>query len=78
MEQALIGFVEGRVVRYSALQTADLSIRKIAALEALSRRAEPLNAKWLDSNRAGAQHLADVGRDRLVPGPQAAAEAAAP
>jgi uncharacterized protein YfaS (alpha-2-macroglobulin family) len=31
------------------LPTADLSIRKIAALEALSRRAEPLNAKWLDS-----------------------------
>ncbi len=49
MEQALIGFVEGRVVRYSAMPTADLSIRKIAALEALSRRAEPLNAKWLDS-----------------------------
>ena len=49
MEQALIGFVEGRVVRSSALATADLSIRKIAALEALSRRAEPLNAKWLDS-----------------------------
>ncbi len=49
MEQALIGFVEGRIVRYSALPTADLSIRKIAALEALSRRAEPLNAKWLDS-----------------------------
>src|SRR6185369_14801156 len=40
---------EGRVVRSSALATADLSIRKIAALEALSRRAEPLNAKWLDS-----------------------------
>jgi uncharacterized protein YfaS (alpha-2-macroglobulin family) len=49
MEQALVGFVEGRVVRGSALPTADLSIRKIAALEALSRRAEPFNAKWLDS-----------------------------
>ncbi|MEP7329771.1 MAG: alpha-2-macroglobulin family protein, partial [Betaproteobacteria bacterium] len=49
MEQALIGFVEGRLVRFSAMPTADLSIRKIAALEALSRRAEPLNAKWLDS-----------------------------
>ncbi len=49
MEQALIGFVEGRVVRYSALPTADLTIRKIAALEALSRRSQPLNAKWLDS-----------------------------
>ncbi len=49
MEQALIGFVEGRIVRYSALPTADLAIRKVAALEALSRRAEPLNAKWLES-----------------------------
>ena len=49
MEQALIAFVEGRVVRYSALPTADLSIRKIAALEALSRRQEAFNAKWLDS-----------------------------
>jgi uncharacterized protein YfaS (alpha-2-macroglobulin family) len=49
MEQALIGFVEGRIVRYSALPTADLAIRKVAALEALSRRKEPLNAKWLDS-----------------------------
>ena len=49
MEQALIGFIEGRIIRRSALDTADLSIRKMAALEALSRRAEPLNAKWLDS-----------------------------
>jgi hypothetical protein len=31
MEQALIGFVEGRIVRYSALPTADLAIRKVAA-----------------------------------------------
>ena len=38
MERALVGFVEGRVVRYSALPTADLAIRKIAAIEALSRR----------------------------------------
>ena len=49
MEQALIAFVEGRVIRHGALPTADLAIRKIAALEALSRRAEPFNAKWLDS-----------------------------
>jgi len=49
MQQALIGFVEGRVVRYSALPTADLAIRKVAALEALSRRSEAINAKWLDS-----------------------------
>jgi len=49
LAQALIGFVEGRIVRYSALPTADLAIRKVAALEALSRRKEPLNAKWLES-----------------------------
>jgi uncharacterized protein YfaS (alpha-2-macroglobulin family) len=49
MEQALVAFVEGRVIRGSALPTADLSIRKMAALEALSRRSEPLNPKWLDS-----------------------------
>jgi uncharacterized protein YfaS (alpha-2-macroglobulin family) len=49
MEQALVAFVEGRVVRYSALPTADLAIRKVAALEALSRRKEALNPKWLES-----------------------------
>jgi uncharacterized protein YfaS (alpha-2-macroglobulin family) len=49
MERALVGFVEGRVVRYSVLPTADLSIRKIAALEALSRRKQPIDARWLDS-----------------------------
>ncbi|MFA9219534.1 MAG: alpha-2-macroglobulin, partial [Sphingomonadaceae bacterium] len=37
MEEGLRGFVQGRVVRYSALRTADLAVRKIAALEALSR-----------------------------------------
>jgi hypothetical protein len=49
MEQALVAFVEGRVIRSSALPTADLAIRKVAALEALSRRQEPLNPKWLDT-----------------------------
>ena len=37
MEEGLRGFIEGKVIRYSSLPTADLSIRKIAALEALSR-----------------------------------------
>lgn len=37
MRNALTGFVEGRVRRYSDLPTADLAIRKVAALEALSR-----------------------------------------
>ncbi len=37
MENGLKGFIEGKVIRYSSLPTADLSIRKMAALEALSR-----------------------------------------
>ena len=37
MMAGLRAFVEGRVIRYSSLPTADLSIRKIAALEASSR-----------------------------------------
>lgn len=43
MAEGLKGFIEGRVIRYSSLPTADLSIRKMAALEALSRivNAEP-------------------------------------
>jgi len=32
MEEGLKGFIEGRVIRYSALPTADLSIRKMASL----------------------------------------------
>ena len=43
MESGLRRFVTGAVIRRSALPTADLSIRKLAALEALSRygKAEP-------------------------------------
>jgi alpha-2-macroglobulin len=37
MINGLLGFVQGKVVRYSDLPTADLTIRKLAALEALSR-----------------------------------------
>lgn len=37
MLQALTGFVEGRIVRDSALPTADLSIRKLQAIDALAR-----------------------------------------
>ena len=37
MAEALKGFIQGRVVRGSALPTADLSYRKLAAAEALSR-----------------------------------------
>jgi uncharacterized protein YfaS (alpha-2-macroglobulin family) len=35
--EALTKFIEGRIIRGSALPTADLAIRKIAAIEALSR-----------------------------------------
>ena len=49
MEDALVAFVEGRARRASALPTADLSIRKVAALEALSRRTSPLDPRWLDA-----------------------------
>jgi len=37
MISGLTGFVEGRVVRNSALPTADLAIRKLAAISALAR-----------------------------------------
>jgi len=37
MRKGLAGFVEGRVLRYGALPTADLAIRKVAAIEALAR-----------------------------------------
>jgi len=40
MINGLKGFVEGRIVRWSSLPTADLSIRKVAAVEALSRYRE--------------------------------------
>jgi uncharacterized protein YfaS (alpha-2-macroglobulin family) len=43
MIAGLRGFIEGKVIRWSAIPTADVSIRKMAALEALSRhqKAEP-------------------------------------
>ncbi len=43
MLAGLQGFVEGRITRRSALPTADLTLRKLAAIEALSRaqRAQP-------------------------------------
>jgi uncharacterized protein YfaS (alpha-2-macroglobulin family) len=48
MEKALIGFIEGRIVRYSSLPTADLGIRKVAALAALSHGETQINPRWLD------------------------------
>jgi uncharacterized protein YfaS (alpha-2-macroglobulin family) len=37
MQEALRAFIEGRITRYSSLPTADLALRKMAAIEALSR-----------------------------------------
>jgi len=48
MEEGLKGFIEGRIMRYSSLPTADLSIRKMASLEALSRSGK-VEPKLLDS-----------------------------
>jgi uncharacterized protein YfaS (alpha-2-macroglobulin family) len=48
MESGLLAFVQGRVTLYSALPTADLAVRKIAALEALSR-GHGVNAGELES-----------------------------
>jgi len=48
MIAGLRGFIEGRVLRDSPLPTADLSIRKVAALEALSR-SESLDPSLLSS-----------------------------
>ena len=38
MEQGLVTFIGGKIRRESTLRTADLSIRKLAAIEALSQR----------------------------------------
>ena len=48
MQNALTAFVTGRARRDSPLPTADLTIRKVAALEALSRY-QALEPNWLDS-----------------------------
>ncbi|MEX5746114.1 MG2 domain-containing protein [Massilia sp. X63] len=50
MEAALVAFVEGRIVRGGALRTGELAVRKIAALEALSR-SRPVRQEWLQSFR---------------------------
>ena len=54
MQQSLVSFVEGKLIRNSALPFADLTIRKIAALEALSRytsvRPEQLSSFSIDPN----------------------------
>ena len=60
---ALAAFVEGRIVRDSALQTADLSIRKLQAINALARygAAEPhmLDSITLEPNLMPTSALLD-------------------
>jgi|WetSurMetagenome_2_1015567.scaffolds.fasta_scaffold00354_16 alpha-2-macroglobulin len=50
----LTGFVDGKIIRHSTMPTADLSIRKMAALEALARhtkiRSELLGSISLEPN----------------------------
>jgi hypothetical protein len=77
MLHALTEFVAGRIVRYSALPTADLSIRKLQAIAALARygAAEPdmLDSVTLDPNLMPTSALLDwIGILERTPGvPQA-------
>jgi uncharacterized protein YfaS (alpha-2-macroglobulin family) len=48
MESGLVAFIEGKIRRESSLRTADLSIQKLAAVEALSQRGRS-NAQLLSS-----------------------------
>jgi uncharacterized protein YfaS (alpha-2-macroglobulin family) len=70
---ALTRFVDGRIVRYSALSTADLSIRKLQAINALSRygAATPdmLDSVTLEPNLMPTSALLDwIGILERVPG----------
>ena len=47
-KRALINFIEGKIARYSPIPTADLTIRKLSAIEALSRSGKA-QAKLLGS-----------------------------
>jgi len=49
MIKGLRGFVEGRVIRNSELPTADVAIRKVAALDALTRAGSEVDAQMLAS-----------------------------
>src|SRR6185312_10857639 len=76
---ALAGFVAGRIVRYSALPTADLSIRKLQAINALARygAAQPdmLDSITLDPNLMPTSALLDwIGILERMPGVPRAGE----
>ncbi|MGH8595043.1 MAG: alpha-2-macroglobulin family protein, partial [Gammaproteobacteria bacterium] len=49
MQEALVQFIEGRTQRDSAWPSADLNLRKLAAIEALSRYPEGIQLNWLDA-----------------------------
>jgi uncharacterized protein YfaS (alpha-2-macroglobulin family) len=49
MVKGLRGFAQGRVVRHSDLPTADVAIRKVAALDALTRAGAEVNGQMLAS-----------------------------
>ena len=74
MLSGLEAFATGRIVRGSALPTADLTVRKLAAIEALSRhdRAKAGDARH-DHHRSRA--VAHFGADRLDRHPEARGEA---
>jgi uncharacterized protein YfaS (alpha-2-macroglobulin family) len=70
---ALTRFVEGKLVRYSALATADLSIRKLQAIDALSRygaaRADMLDSITVEPNLLPTSALLDwLGILKRTPG----------
>lgn len=49
LREGLVRFIEGTLERPSPLATADLTLRKLAAIAALSRYPEGINPGWLDS-----------------------------
>jgi uncharacterized protein YfaS (alpha-2-macroglobulin family) len=76
LQHALTLFVEGKLVRRSALPTADLSIRKLQAIDALSRygvaRADMLDSITVEPNLLPTSALLDwigiLKRTQGVPG----------
>ncbi len=56
MLDGLEGFVAGRVSRFGTLKTADLAIRKVAALEALSRHRPEMDAALAGSFTVDPDH----------------------
>ena len=66
-------FVQGQVQRDSEWRVADLTIRKLAALEALARWGRKVSGRRSRCDRDRAEPVADLGGDRLVRSAQARA-----